>query len=100
VDPLLEERVAAGHRLVVAPVVGRLEPMRDGREVGEDHLADHAVGQQAPQADGQRLVVVVLADEHHAAGAVPASHRLVVGQRGNAGFSTSTCLPAPAPRGA
>ena len=62
-DAFLEERIAAGHRLVVAPVVGGLQPQRDGHEMREHHLADRAVGQQAPQADGQRLVVIVLADE-------------------------------------
>ena len=37
------------------------------REVREDHLADDAVRKQSPQADRERLVVIVLADEHHAA---------------------------------
>ncbi len=40
VDAFLEERIAAGHRLVVAPVVGRLQAMGERREVREDHLAD------------------------------------------------------------
>ena len=34
---------------VVAPVVRRLQPACDGREVREHHLADRAVGQQPPQ---------------------------------------------------
>ena len=71
VDAFFEERVAAGHRFVVAPVVGGLEPLGDGREVREHHLADRTVGEQPPQADRQRLVVIVLADEHDAPGAVP-----------------------------
>ena len=52
VDAFLEERVAAGDRLVVAPVVGRLQPPDDRREVGENEVADRALVQQAPQADG------------------------------------------------
>ncbi len=66
VNAFLEERVAAGHRLVVAPVVGRLEAPGERREVREHHLPDRIVGQQAAESDGQRLVVVVLADQHHA----------------------------------
>ena len=66
VNAFFEERVAAGHALVVAPVVGGLQPLGDGREVREDHLADRALGEQLAQHDRQRLVVIVLADEHHA----------------------------------
>ena len=40
VDAFLEEGVAAGHRLVVTPVVGALESVCDGGEVREHHLAD------------------------------------------------------------
>ena len=69
-DAFLEERVAAGHRFVVAPVVGGLQPLRDRREVREHHLADRAVGQQLAQHDGERLVMIVLADQHHALRAV------------------------------
>ena len=29
---------------------GRLQAMRDSREMGEDHLADDAIAQQPPQA--------------------------------------------------
>ena len=82
VDAFLEERVAAGHRFVVAPVVGGLQPLGDGREVREHHVADDAVGEQLAQRDRQRLVVIVLADEHHAPGAIArVAHRLVVGHR-------------------
>ena len=57
----------------------RLEPLRDRREVREHHLADRALGEQPPQRHGQRLVVVVLADEDDAAGAVARlAHRQVV----------------------
>ena len=35
-------------------------------EVREHHLADHAVGEQPAQRDGERLVVIVLADQHDA----------------------------------
>ena len=66
VNAFLEKRVAAGHRLVVAPVVGRLEAPGERREVREHHLPDRIVGEQAAEGDGQRLVVVVLADQHHA----------------------------------
>ena len=82
VDAFLEERVAAGHRLVVAPVVRGLQPLDDAAEVAEHHLADHAVGQQLAQRDGERLVVIVLADQHHALGAIARlAHRLVVAHR-------------------
>ena len=46
VNALLEKRVAARHRLVVAPVVGGLEAVRQRREVREDHLADDAILQE------------------------------------------------------
>ena len=36
----------------------------------EHHLADHVVGQQAPQAHGERLVVIVLADQDGASGPI------------------------------
>ena len=64
VNALFEERVAAGHRLIVPPVVGSLEPLDDRGEVREHHLPDHALAQQTPQADRQRLVVVVLSHEY------------------------------------
>ena len=81
-DALLEEGVAAGQPLVVAPVVGGLEPVRQRVELGEHQLADGLLAQQAPQAHGQRLVVVVLGDEDHASGAVAGgAHPPVVVQR-------------------
>ena len=81
VNPLLEERVAAGHRLVVPPVAGSLELAHQRREVGQDQLADRAVGQQPPQADRQRLVVIVLAHQHDPARMVARlADPLVVGQ--------------------
>ena len=63
-----------GHRFVVPPVVGGLEPLRDGGEVREHELADRALGQQPAQADRQRLVVIVLADDHHPPRAIPGIH--------------------------
>ena len=66
VNAFLEERIAAGHALVVAPVAGRFQSLRDRREVREDHVADRAVGEQRAQHDRERLVVIVLAHEHHA----------------------------------
>jgi hypothetical protein len=82
VDPLLEERVTACHGLVVAPVVGRLELLHQRGEVAEDHLADGAFPQEPAQTDGQRLVVIVLADQYDAARArLRLGHRLVVGHR-------------------
>ena len=81
VNPLLEERVAAGHRLVVPPVAGCLELAHQRREVGQDQLADRAVRQQPPQADRQRLVVIVLAHQHDPARTVARlADPLVVGQ--------------------
>ena len=75
VDPFLEERVPAGHGLVVAPVVGCLQPVHMRREMREHHLADRAFGEQPPQADRERLVVIVLADEHDATGPVARARR-------------------------
>ena len=69
--PFFEERVASGHGLVVAPVVGGLELPHDARELRKDHLADHAIREQQAKAHRQRLVVIVLADEQLAAGPVP-----------------------------
>ena len=66
VNAFFEERIASGHGLVVAPVVLRLQALRDGREMREHHLANRALGQQLPQHDSQRLVVIVLAHEHDA----------------------------------
>ena len=63
VNAFLEERVASGHRFVVAPVVGRLELPDERREVPEHHLADGASLQQLAKTHGERLVVIVLADE-------------------------------------
>ncbi len=96
VNAFLEKRVAAGHGLVVAPVISRLEPVRDGREVREHHLADDALFDQPAQADGERLVVIVLADDHRSSGSVAGRDdrsRSLSSSR-KAGFSTSTCLPA------
>ena len=78
VDAFLEERVAAGHRLVVAPVSRRLELLDQRGEVAEHHLADDALGHQPAQGDGQGLVVVVLAHEHDASRAVSGLERLLV----------------------
>ena len=36
----------------------------------EDHLADDAVSEEPPQSHRERLVVIVLADEHHAPRAI------------------------------
>ena len=59
-------------------------------------VADGAVRQQPPQVHGQRLVVIVLADDDDAAarGRAPRAPPSKSSMRGNAGFSTSTCLPA------
>ena len=70
VNAFFEERIAAGHRLVVAPVVGRLQALDDAAEMAKDHLTDHVVGQQLAECDRERLVMVVLANQHHPAGAV------------------------------
>ena len=82
-DPLLEERIAARHRLVIAPIVGGLEPPGERGDVREHHLADRARGQLCPEADGERLVVIVLANEHDTSGTVACvDHRAVVHQKG------------------
>ena len=87
VNAFLEKRVATRHRLVVPPVVRRLEAVRERGEVREDHLPDNAIVQEHPQADGERLVVIVLADEHHAAGGIPRGEdRVVVGHPRKRGF--------------
>ena len=70
VDAFLEERIASCHGLVIAPVVGGFQPERDGHEMPEHHVADSVFGQQAPQADGQWLVVIVLADEDRTPGPI------------------------------
>ena len=70
VNPFLEEGIASGHRLVVAPVVGRLQLLRNGRELREHHVADRAARQQSAERVDQRLVMIVLTNQHDAAGAV------------------------------
>ncbi|MGC4084386.1 MAG: hypothetical protein QM736_20300 [Vicinamibacterales bacterium] len=62
-DAFFEERIAASHRLVVPPVAGVLQAMGDGVQLQEHHLADRIRGEEPPQRDRERLVVVVLADE-------------------------------------
>ena len=80
VDAFLEKCVATRHRFVVAPVVGRLQAMRHSREMSEHHLADDVLFQQLPQADGERLVMIVFSDQDHALGRVPGGDdRVVVG---------------------
>ena len=64
VNAFFEERVAAGHALVVAPVVGALQPLRDRGEVRKYHVADRAFGEQLSQDDRERFVVIVFANEH------------------------------------
>ena len=63
-DAFLEERIAAGHRFVVAPILGRFQPLDDAAEVTEDHFTDRAIGKQLSKLDGKRLVVIVLAHQH------------------------------------
>ena len=46
-DALLEKRVAARKRFVVAPIVRGFEALGDGREVRKNHVADDAVGERA-----------------------------------------------------
>src|SRR6476620_663212 len=70
VDAFLKERIPSRHGLVIAPVVGGFQPEGDGHEMPEHHVADSIFGQQTPQADGQRLVVIVLADEDGTPGAI------------------------------
>ena len=101
VDPLLEEGVAAGQRLVVPPVAGGLEPADQGREVGQDQFAYRPLRQQPAQADRQRLVVIVLPHQHDAAGAVS---RLAHPARSRPAAGTPASPPAracrrPAPAG-
>jgi hypothetical protein len=79
VDAFFEERIAACHLFVVAPVVTGLQPMRDRREVREHHLTQHASGNQLAQFDGERLVMIVLPHEHHTPGAIARRrNRLVI----------------------
>ena len=82
VDAFLEERVAAGHRFVVAPVVGGLQPPGERHEVREHHLADDTVGDELAQAHGQRLVMIVFPDKNHSSGAIPRRpHSFVIRHR-------------------
>ena len=82
VNAFLEKCVAARHAFVVAPVAGGFQAPGDGGEVGEHHLADHAVCQQPAQCDRQRLVMIVLANQHHApAPLARLAHGLVIGHR-------------------
>ena len=86
--------------LVVPPVVRRLEPLRDGREVRRrPSRRSRRSARSRRSVHGERLVVIVLADEHDAAARdrAPPRPRRSPPVRGNAGFSTSTCLPARAP---
>jgi hypothetical protein len=53
VDAFLEERIASGHGLVIAPVVGCFQPEGDGHEMPEHHVADSVLA--APQADANGL---------------------------------------------
>ena len=79
VNALLEERVAARHLFVVAPVVGSFQSMGDGREVREYHVAERSGCDEAPKVHRERLVVVVLADQHDPVGAIPRrDHCLVI----------------------
>ena len=66
VNAFFEERVAAGHRLVVAPVITRFRAVCDRREVPEHQFADDVVGDELAQPHRQRLVVIVFADEYGA----------------------------------
>ena len=94
VDPFFEKGVPTCHRLVVPPVIGSLQAMHQGREMREHHLADRALRDEPPQGDCQRLVMIVLADEHGATGAVPGrAHGVVVGQLRERGLLHQHVLP-------
>ena len=75
VNPLFEKGVAAGHRLVVAPVARGLEPLGDRREVPKDHVADNAISEQLPKLHRLRFVVIVFADDDDSVGLVARGHR-------------------------
>jgi hypothetical protein len=79
VNPFLEEGVAPSHRFVVAPVVCLFQPLRNGGELAEHHLTDDVVREQLPQSRRQRLVMVVLANQHDPGGTVSrVDHGLVI----------------------
>ena len=82
-DAFFEKRVAACHAFVVAPVGLALQSLRDGREVRKDHLADRSLGEQLPEHDRERLVMIVLAHEYHSARPVPRvdGRAVIVGAR-------------------
>jgi hypothetical protein len=68
--------------------------LRQRGDVREHHLADRARGQLRAQAYRQRLVVVVLADEHHTPGTVAClDHRAVVRQSGKGRLLDQHMLP-------
>ena len=66
VDSLLEERIAARHFLIVAPVVGRFGLLHDRDEVSEHQFSDDAAGQESAKLDTKRFVMIVFTHQHHA----------------------------------
>ena len=64
VNPLLEEGVAPGYRLVIPPIISIFKPLRERGEVRKHHLANRVLSQQPPQTNCQRLIVVILSNKH------------------------------------